>query len=296
LLAVLPFVLWMVRNQVVGGAGLANRQIRFHAFRPEALRVFLFQPTTWVIPEALVLPRIVRGFLAAVAIGAGPVLLLVTSIGRTSGWRSSAGRAVLPWLLLILVPAYLAVLAFNSLFLDAATTYDGILRYLTPLFILVVLLDVTAYARIFPRGWTRWPLAVLVGAWVAVSVVTNSQESLAFARASTYATGFTRIRIERLDLAQDLRAAPVVITDNPEMVYYLADRPAYMMPIKYDQYQQAFRQDYPQQIDLAHDRLEAGAVLVIFGEPSADEAEAIDLLKVSALRTYAGAVTYGYPP
>ncbi|HSB90103.1 MAG TPA: phospholipid carrier-dependent glycosyltransferase [Anaerolineales bacterium] len=297
LLAGLPFVLWMMRNQVVGGAGLANRQIRFHAFRPEALRVFLFEPTTWVIPEALVLSRAVRGLVALAALAVGPILLLAKELrGRRPGGDAEPGRDVLPWLLFLLVPAYVAVLAFNSLFLDAATTYDGILRYLTPLFVLIVLLEVTAYTRALPAGWARWPLGVLAAVWIAVSLATNVQESLAFARDSTNAIGFTNIRTEWTDLAADLEAAPVVITDNPEMVYYLTDRPAYMMPIKFDQYQQTFREDYQQQIDLARSRLEGGAVLVVFGEPSDEESEAIDRLEVSPLRIYAGAVVYGYGP
>jgi hypothetical protein len=79
------------------------------------------------------------------------------------------------------------------------------------------------------------------------------------------------------------------------MVYYLTDRPAYAMPIKYDLYRQVFREDYRQQIDLARDRLEADALLVVFGKPSDDEAEAIGLLGVAAIDTYDGAVVYGYP-
>jgi hypothetical protein len=68
-----------------------------------------------------------------------------------------------------------------------------------------------------------------------------------------------------------------------------------MIPIKFDQYRQAFREDYPQQIELARTRLEGGAVLVIFGEPSDEEAEVISLLEVVPLRTFDDVVVYGYP-
>jgi len=276
---------------------LANRELRFHAFRPDALRVFLFEPTTWVIPASLVLPRIIRGGLALVALAVGPVVLLVQALRRRSitGPGETRGEAVLPFLLLLLIPLYVAVLAFNSLFLDAGTTLDGILRYLTPLYVLLVILELTAYAAIFPSRRLRWPALLVAGTWLAASLTTNTQETLAFARASTAEMGFTRIRAEWQDLAAELKVAPTIITDNPEMVYYLIDQPAYMMPIKFDQYQLLFRTDYRQQIDLARNRLHAGAVLVVFGEPSAEEAEAIDLLDVTALRSFEGATIYGYP-
>ena len=297
LLATLPFFLWMARNQEVGGAGLANRQIVYHAVRPERLKVFLFQPTTWVIPESIVLPRVVRGGLALLVFCAGPALFVAKTLRRrtTEPEAAEEPRAILPWLLLILVPSYVGVLVINSLLLDAGTTYDGVLRYLTPLFVLLVLLELTSYALAFPPGGTRWPMAVLAVACLSVVMSANARETLMIAGQSTFEMGFTRIRAEWLDLASDLRAAPTIITDNPEMVYYLIDRPAYTMPIKFDQYQQRFREDYPQQIELARVRLEAGAVLVVFGEPSDEEAEVIGLLQVVPLRTYDDVVVYGYP-
>ena len=297
-LAAAPFVLWMVRNQTVGGEGLANRELRFHGFRPEALRVFLFEPTVWLIPRSLVMPRLVRAALTLVLLGAGPVIFLRGAL-RAASLRE-AGRqeegAVLPWLLFILIPCYVGVLIVNSLFLDAGTTYDGILRYLAPLFVLVVMLELSVGPRAIPTGRARRPLAVAAGVWLAAAVVTNSLETWTVIRQSTYETGFARMRDEWVDLAAVLGRAPTIITDNPEMVYYLMDRPAYMMPIKFDLYQQAFREDYNQQIELARDRLEAGAVLVVFGEPSKDEAEALRLLEVLPLQTYDEAVVYGYPP
>jgi hypothetical protein len=293
-LATLPFGLWMVRNEVVGGAGLANRVLRFHAFRPERLKVFLFQPTTWVIPEALVLPRTLRGMLALLVLAGGPLLLLTQAWRRRKAHLGDGG-SVLPWLLVIAVPSYIGVLIFNSLLLDAGTTYDGVLRYLTPLFVLLVLLELTTYTLALPRGWARWPTAAVLAVCLTSVTLTNAQATLALAQQSTYATGFTRIRAEWTDLATVLRAKTTIITDNPEMVYYLIDRPAYTMPIQFDEYQQAFRQDFPQQLDLARARLEAGGVLVVFGEPSGEETEVIARLQVVPLHTYDEVVVYGYP-
>jgi hypothetical protein len=46
---------------------------------------------------------------------------------------------------------------------------------------------------------------------------------------------------------------------------------------------------------LAGRRLAESSVLVVFAEPSAEEAEVIDLLQVVTLRIYDDVVIYGYP-
>ena len=150
-----------------------------------------------------------------------------------------------------------------------------------------------AYARVLATRPAVW-LALAVA---LVPLAVNARETLTFAQESTYPMGFTRIRTEWNDLAarlSDIGPEASIITDNPEMVYFLIDRPAYMIPIKYDLYQQAFREDYMQQIELARTRLEGGAVLVIFGEPSQQEAEVLALLGVDSLYGFDEAVVYGY--
>jgi hypothetical protein len=297
LMAGLPFLLWMWRNAAVGGAGLANRQIRFHMFRPDALRVFLFEPTSWLLPAAIVLPRAARGLAALLALAAGPALFLMRAF-RKRTWPGARPDAdpFLAWLLFVLVPAYIGVLAFNSLFLDAATTYDGILRYLTPLFVLLVLLEVTTFGLAFPSGGSRKVLGAVIAVWLAALLVVDVSSIVTIARASTSEVGFTVLRQERVDLAESLEPVPTIITNNPEMVYYLTDRPAYMIPIKYDRYQQTFRQDFQDQIDLTQARLRGGSVLVMFGAPSAEESEVIGRLGIAPLRTFGDAVVYGYGP
>ena len=294
-LAILPFALWMIRNQIVGGAGLANRALRFHALRPEMLRVFLFQPTTWVIPEALVLHRVLRGGVAFLILAAGPCLLLYHRLRRPPVSQDRA-MSPLPWILSILILSYVGVLTFNSLFLDAGTTYDGIIRYLTPLFVLLVILELICYTELIQRARAAPAVSGIATVAVMVLMVLNAGETWGIARRSTSEMGFTAIRTEWADLASSLSAHwpdRPIISDNPELVYFLIDRPAYMIPIKFDVYQQESRADYAQQIELARDRLEAGAILVVFGEPSAEEAETLDLLAVTALETHPEAVIYG---
>jgi 4-amino-4-deoxy-L-arabinose transferase-like glycosyltransferase len=298
-LAVLPFVLWMARNAMVGGEGVANREFRYHPFRPEMLRTLLFEPTSWLLPESVILPRTLRGGLSLLLLLAGPALFLLEA--RRWGGRTGirAERAVLPVLLMILIPLYVAILVVNSLFLDAGTTLGAVLRYLTPLYVLAVLLELTTYPRGLPAGRLRRPLGALLLAALVLVLLVNLQTTRAFAQRASSDLGFPRIEGEWADLAAVLSAQgpdEPILTDNPEWVYYLIDRPAYAMPIKYDPYRQAFREDFPQQIELARQRLAKGAVLVVFGEPSEEEAEVLRLLEVGLLHEYAGAAVFGTGP
>src|SRR3989304_552163 len=106
-----------------------------------------------------------RGALALILLGVGPVIFLRGAL--RAGSLREAGRqdegAVLPWLLFILIPCYVGILIVNSLFLDAGTTYDGILRYLAPLFVLVVMLELSVVPRMIVPGRARRPLAAAAG-------------------------------------------------------------------------------------------------------------------------------------
>jgi Dolichyl-phosphate-mannose-protein mannosyltransferase len=289
--ALAPFALWMARNQWVGGAGLANRAFRFHALRPEMLRVFLFEPTSWIIPASVVLHRIVRGALALLVLLGGPTVVLFQHLRGRPG---TEGPGRLPWVLMLLVPSYLGVLVVNSLFLDAGTTQSGILRYLTPLFVLMLMLELTTYAWVCRHSRVRAMASGLAIAALAVLVVLNTKETATLAQRPFSERGFAGSLPEWKELISTLSATDApIMTDNPEMVYYLVDRPAYMIPIKFDLYQQEFRADYLDQIDLARDRLEQGSVLVVFGAPSEEEAETIQRLGATELHIYPDAVVYG---
>jgi hypothetical protein len=195
---------------------------------------------------------------------------------------------------MLLVPSYLGVLVVNALFLDAGTTQSGILRYLTPLFLLLLMLEVSTYAWICFQARSSRMVAGLATAAIAALIVLNVSETAALAKRPISEIGFAGRLAEWDGLVSTLSSAEApIISDNPEMVYYLIDRPAYMIPIKFDLYQQEFRQDYPEQIELARERLAGGSVLVVFGAPSEEEAETIQRLGVMALHTYPDAVVYG---
>ncbi len=90
------------------------------------------------------------------------------------------------------------------------------------------------------------------------------------------------------------QSAPI-ISNNPELVYILSDRFAYMRPIHFDVYSLEYREDFEQQIEATRDKLNRGGVLVIFGAPNDMDREVIDLLGVEVIDTFYGSAFYGYP-
>jgi hypothetical protein len=290
----------MVRNQVADTGGLANRAIIFHTIRPEILRVYLFEVTSWFLPEALTLPRLLRAAAAVLLAGSAPIMFIWEKI-RKKAIRSEA-QAIeygsVPWQLLFYIPAYLAVLALNSFLLDAGTTYSGAIRYLMPLHVMVIILEVMTVHYLLPRKSGTSRLSWIVALYAAGLIITSLLPTLQLASKSTLELGFTGIRNEMEDVAellQDRSEAIPLISNNPEMVYYLVDRPAYMKPIKFDVYQQAERDDFDVQIELAKSRLASGSLFVFFDEPSEEETEILQLLNATPIFQSPKVTVFAYP-
>ena len=83
-----------------------------------------------------------------------------------------------------------------------------------------------------------------------------------------------------------------IISNNPEMIFILAERPAYLLPIRVDAYTQSERQDYDQNINANRTRMEHGAILVILGNPDEGALEAMNDLNVTPLAGYIAAAFY----
>lgn len=300
LLAVLPFALWFVRNQNLGVEGLANRKILFHPIRPEVLRVYLFEFASWFVPEQFALHRLIRAGLAILLAVFAPAVYLFSLIRSGSRFRKE-GMLFLDALvlsLLFLIPFYILILAINSFLLDAATTFSGVIRYTTPLYVFTLLLEITCFA--FAAKELNFSKAI-AGFGVAYSVVLMiffGMQTLPMAGSSSLDLGYTGIRYLWPDIVQVLEEhdeSIPIISNNPEMVYYLVDRPAYMKPIRYDPYQQAFREDFEEQIDLARSRLESGSIFVFFDEPSSEERDILALLNMSVIYGTERVKIYAYP-
>ena len=299
-LGVAPFLVWMLRNEAVADSGLANRQLIFHMIRPDLARFYLYEAATWAFPEPFVVPRAVRAAIAVALTGLGPAwyFLRIRRERRLSLDPTGGAFAALPWVFGVNLLSYFVVLILNSILLDAGTTEPAATRYLVPFFTLLVVFETCIYADVVSRADGTKAYRALGGGLAVVLIALYAQRSVPLAQASTLRLGFTGIRERSARAADDLlRLAGdrPIISNNPEMVYYLVDRPAYFMPILYDPYQQQTRPDFEAQLELATERMKDGSVLVIFGDLKPWEEEALVRLVVVPLRTYDDVVIYGYP-
>jgi hypothetical protein len=296
-IAVAPFIFWMLRNSIVGGGALANRSVVYHPMREEILRTYLFEAASWIVPAQIDLPRLARAALALLIAGLGPLLFFIRHIRRGLSRRANGFTAV-PWITAAYFVIYLAILAVNSILLDAGTSISAAIRYLVPLYADLVVLLVCTYADVLRIAGRKLLQGVAV--IFALALIINSAiGSISMAQGSSLALGFTSVREDNPGLAEMLMQSSdehPLIADNQELVYFLIGKSAYMIPIKYDAYQQRERADYPEQLQTARARMENGSQLVIFGDPNPKEAEVIDQLGAIAVRAFPGATVYAIGP
>ena len=71
-----------------------------------------------------------------------------------------------------------------------------------------------------------------------------------------------------------------MISNDIQLTYVLSDRPAYLFPLLFDVYRLKEREDFDEQVDIAKERLEAGAVVVMFEPLREEQKNTLDLLNV----------------
>ena len=289
--------IWWLATQASGGGTLANRQIIFHSMNPELALAYQRELVTWVFAQQLPLSWRPRAILALLVASVGPLYFVVSRL-RRSHFRlpvvDSYGEA-LPWFLGIYLVAYLGVLVANSLFLDAATTLGAPPRYLAPAYVaLVILATVTTVDLVNSVQSTRLQAAFALSLGLLL-VTLHLGQSLQLLEDDGLNLGYVDIKREMPELVEalaDFDASTPIISNNPEMIFILANRPAYLLPIRLDAYTQKERQDYENNIRANRKRLENGAILVIMGNPDEGALEAMDDLNVTPTAGFISAAFY----
>lgn len=285
--SVIPVILWLQRNSSVAGTTI-NRELGYHPMEPGLVRLFLAEFSSWFVPHEVPLPTGVRAALS-VLIAAGLVggfFWLKLQVRKSASRVGMPGPAkawasVIPWLLALYAAANLSIIFINSTFLDASTTAAAPPRYLAPVF------------------GTLLPLAIMAGNTLAKSIGKGMWGSRV---ASTYAflifglyllgsldviryplshLGYTGRRVLWASTVERLEEIPediAIVTNNPEMAYILAGRPAYVRPISFDQYRDAPREDYQEQFEDLKRQLSNGGVFVVFDGLEEDDLAMVERL------------------
>jgi hypothetical protein len=294
-----PVFLWLRRNVDVAGTGV-NRTFSFHPMSPELVKGFVSAASEWLVPRSTGLPGVVRAGIAAI-LAAGILALFVrTSLQARARmdrdrWRE---RVVLPMVLFFYLVFHVTVLYVNSTFLDAATTLSAPPRYLLPAFVTGVALFAGLISRMLQLSgvrWLRWAvggsIVALIGlyAWPTVQMVRNPIPEIGY-------TGLRYTMPGVVNWLSQVSPGEPIISNNPEMVYILSGRSAYMRPILFDVYQLKYREDYEQQLADAQAKLDQGGVLILFGPLDDEEKNVLGALRVAPAETFEGATAYKASP
>ncbi len=289
--------LWWLWTQASDGGTLANRQVIFHNMNPELMLAYQRELVTWAFARQLPLSWRPRAILALIIAAIGPIYFVVSRLSRSHLRIPKVDRygEALPWFLGIYLLAYLGVLAVNSLFLDAATTLGAPSRYLAPAYVaLVILATVTTVDLVNNRNITRLPAAFAFSLGLLL-VALHLSQSLEILSGDGLNLGYVDVKRNQPELVAGLSNIDPftpIISNNPEMIFILAERPAYLLPIRVDAYTQSERQDYDQNINANRTRMEQGAILVILGNPDEGALEAMNDLNVTPLAGYIAAAFY----
>jgi len=294
----------LARNRAVAGTAV-NRGLSYHPMEPELVRLFLADISSWIVPHQVPLPTGVRATLAiviAAALLGGFVVLLG---GRWLKWDRTrllmvgpAGTklAAVPWLLAFLSAGSLFVTWLNSTLLDAATTAAAPSRYLAPVFAASLTLFVSVAVHLLRLLSTPRRVGRLVAAAGMVLLAFYIYNSQGFFQDPLPRLGYTGRKLLSPELVAALAQIPAespIVSNNPELIYVLVGRPAYVRPIQYDPYQAQFRDDYELQFAQLEDQLGRGGVFVVFDELEADDREVIDRLDLELIQEYPTASIYG---
>ena len=267
LLAGLPLSFWLMRNLRLTGRA-TNRQWSWHPVglnklvsggRAVAEWIYGGQPTSlW-----LALPAI----LAVVT-----VALAFWFWGRSQGWVHSqkTGRQT-GWVLPLVYPILYGLFLLVSIsFFDRSTPLDR--RLLFAVYPLILVMG----AIVVSHWWGLTRLNRLRGLLLAGLVIgagrytLESVETLMLLRDD--ARGFAAAAWQRGEAIEYMRRIPastLIYTNEPEAIYYLLGRGAYIVPILRDGVTAQDRADYPQQLaSYRADLLSGRAVLALYASIS----------------------------
>lgn len=298
-----PVYLWLLRNREVGGT-LVNRELSYHAMDPDLIRLFLADFSSWFVPHQVPLPTAFRAVLALLIAGGA---LVAAGMVLTRAWARwdhsrlelvgpSTELAAVPWLLTIYAVGSLAIVWANSTLLDAATTATAPPRYLAPVFVSTLVLLCILVPHV---AKLRLPTAGGRGSLVAYAVVLlgfYAANSLGMIRDPLPHLGYTGRRYLSPEVVAYLDRIPEeapIVSNNPELVYVLIGRPAYVRPITFDPYRGELREDYDSQFAQFEDNMSEGGFFVVFDELELDDQQVIERLELQLLEEYPAVRIFG---
>jgi 4-amino-4-deoxy-L-arabinose transferase-like glycosyltransferase len=293
LISMAPLVLWFARNLASSGQ-VANRRLGFHPISQERLDLHLAAFADWFVARKI-LPWRPRLTLALGLALVGPVVAMVQDL---RGSRPARFAGNLERLLLLYISAYLLVLIVNIFFLDASVVSIDPGRHPLPALLATAILFVIALSRLWHSQMPRYISGSIVAGATVIFFGLHMWTTIQILTSPNLNKGYRTIQLENPDLAKAIMAIDperVLTSNNPELVYLLSGKPAYIYPIIFDQATDREREDLEHQVAALEQRLATGGRLIIFGEMDQSEQQLLESMYLAKHSSLLGADVYGYP-
>jgi hypothetical protein len=294
-----PVSLWFVRNLTIGST-IVNREIGFHPMAVELIRAYRAEISFWFVPAQLGFPHWLRKTIMTLLAIVGPVIFFLLELrDRLLKIKSRDDPFwIVPWFLVLHMVFYASFLYLTLTFTDAVTDFDVVSRYLIPVYVSAVILYPIIFHRLIWQGLT-WQIPRVTFIAIGICLVfLYAQQSITVLRDPIPRIGYTGFREQEPSTTTQLSSidnSTLIISNKPELFYVLTNRPAYMLPIKYDFVTGKARDDFDQQVEATRRRLNLGSMIVVFIPMYDWEKEVINLLGVKRIAEYPRCRFYGYP-
>jgi hypothetical protein len=294
-----PLYFWLRRNTSAGGTAV-NRELIFHPMDLKLARVFLAEIASWFAPRILGLSRPLRNVIVLIMALPWPTLFYLQELRQFFKGKGSSRKAFwsLPWILAFYIFSYFVILIINSTLLDAGTSMGAPIRYLAPVFVAVVIIFAIAVQQLIER-WGVGNIPKLLALSISVTlIVLYTLQVLDLVSNPISVGGYFEYKYKRADAVREFEALESdipIISNNPEMVYIMSNRTAYMWPIEFDHYRLEEREDYLDQIEATQEKLSRGGVLVVYGWPEGADTLVFDLLEAERFAHFIDISFFGYP-
>ena len=255
--AVLPLVLWLVRNQLLAGTAV-TRSLAFHPVGKEQGLQLLSTLSGWLLLPAS-LPTTVKAAMILLLV-VGIVTLLWTARSQvTSRWKATL---LFPLLALGIVVYSLFLMASIS-FLDANTPLDE--RILIPVYVQgLIIATALLSTRFHHPAWLKRSAVIVFAVFVCTASFAN------FERARTlYWTGggFNSPALREPLLVEQIARLPFgqwLYSNSPEAIYLQTGRPVLQLPRKFNLMTQTDNPMYASQMKLVQENLEKQGGLIVY--------------------------------
>lgn len=269
-----PALAWSIRNIIRIGSP-TNRQLAFHPIGSQKIQEGLTSFWTWLLPDRWIsfygqnMTLFAVIFYCLLAGGITWLVLEAMRLLRAAAKKQDISPARVTLFAIALIPIiYIAMTLFSISFYDAATAFEH--RILIPIYLSVMLLLLAGLGRLYQRKGLEPKLIVaallLVAAWSTYAggkaqVYQLSRDGLGYANTTLRGS-------EVIDVIKAMPPDLILYSNEPQLIYLVANRIVYMTPVIFDSIAYEYRDTYQADLATMRGQIAAGqAVLVYFYEP-----------------------------